>query len=49
MTHPEISEKTGLPLGTIKTRLRRSLIEVRNKLRNANSGHAAQPPIFINS
>jgi RNA polymerase sigma-70 factor (ECF subfamily) len=49
MTHPEISEKTGLPLGTIKTRLRRGLIEVRNKLRNANSGHAAQPPIFINS
>lgn len=34
MTHPEIAEKTGLPLGTIKTRLRRGLIEVRNKLRN---------------
>lgn len=33
MTHPEIVEKTGLPLGTVKTRLRRGLIELRNKLR----------------
>lgn len=33
MTHPEIVEKTGLPLGTVKTRLRRGLIEVRNHLR----------------
>ncbi len=48
MTHPEISEKTGLPLGTIKTRLRRGLIEVRNKLRIADISDAAQPPIFIN-
>ena len=49
MTHPEISEKTGLPLGTVKTRLRRGLIEVRNKLRLAESGEAAQPSISINS
>jgi RNA polymerase sigma factor (sigma-70 family) len=34
MTHPEIVEKTGLPLGTVKTRLRRGLIEVRNHLRH---------------
>lgn len=33
MTHPEIVEKTGLPLGTVKTRLRRGLIELRNLLR----------------
>jgi RNA polymerase sigma factor (sigma-70 family) len=33
MTHPEIVKKTGLPLGTVKTRLRRGLIEVRNILR----------------
>lgn len=33
MTHPEIAEKTGLPLGTVKTRLRRGLIEVRTLLR----------------
>jgi len=33
MTHPEIVEKTGIPLGTVKTRLRRGLIEVRNHLR----------------
>jgi len=32
MTHPEIVEKTGLPLGTVKTRLRRGLIDLRNKL-----------------
>lgn len=49
MTHPEISEKTGLPLGTVKTRLRRGLIEVRNKLRFAESGDAAQPSISIHS
>lgn len=47
MTHPEISEKTGLPLGTVKTRLRRGLIEVRNKLRHAESGEAAQPSFSI--
>lgn len=35
MTHPEIVERTGLPLGTVKTRLRRGLIEVRNHLRHA--------------
>ena len=33
MSHPEIVEKTGLPLGTVKTRLRRGLIDVRNHLR----------------
>ena len=40
MTHPEIAKKTGLPLGTIKTRLRRGLIEVREKLRHLDG---AQP------
>ena len=33
MTHGEIVKKTGLPLGTVKTRLRRGLIEVRDILR----------------
>ncbi len=32
LTHPEIAAKTGLPLGTIKTRLRRGLISIREHL-----------------
>jgi RNA polymerase sigma-70 factor (ECF subfamily) len=35
LTHPEIVEKTGQPLGTVKTRLRRGLIELRNRLRTS--------------
>jgi RNA polymerase sigma-70 factor (ECF subfamily) len=41
LTHPEISEKTGLPLGTVKTQLRRGLIELRNTLRRLEGG---EPP-----
>lgn len=33
MTHGEIAEETGLPLGSVKTALRRGLIEVRRLLK----------------
>ena len=41
LTHAEIADKTGLPLGTIKTRLRRGLIEMRNILRPSQTQPAA--------
>jgi RNA polymerase sigma-70 factor, ECF subfamily len=31
-THPEIAQKTGLPLGTARTRLRRGLMTLRDQL-----------------
>ena len=43
MTHPEIVEHTGLPLGTVKTRLRRGLIELRNKLRLLEGANPSPP------
>lgn len=38
MTHREISETTGIPLGSIKTRLRRGLIDARKLLKRPASG-----------
>ncbi|GAB5558837.1 MAG: hypothetical protein SynsKO_04840 [Synoicihabitans sp.] len=41
LTHAEIAEQTGLPLGTIKTRLRRGLIEMRAALRSGSTPAAS--------
>ncbi|GJM19727.1 MAG: RNA polymerase sigma factor [Phycisphaeraceae bacterium] len=38
LSHQQISEATGLPLGTVKTHLRRGLIRVRESLAQANDG-----------
>lgn len=38
LTHVDISEKTGIPLGTVKSRLRLALVKMRATLRGENAG-----------
>lgn len=40
MTHSEIVERTGIPLGTVKTRLRRGLIQLRSILTRLEGGNS---------
>lgn len=44
LTHPEIVERTGIPLGTVKTRLRRGLIEVRDRIRRLDGPQPSTLP-----
>ena len=41
LSHSEIAEATGLPLGTVKTHVRRGLIQLRESLGLAGTGGAA--------
>ncbi|MEM9478116.1 MAG: sigma-70 family RNA polymerase sigma factor [Verrucomicrobiota bacterium] len=41
LTHPEISEKTGVPLGTVKTKLRRGLVKLRQEVKRLEPGREA--------
>jgi RNA polymerase sigma-70 factor (ECF subfamily) len=43
LTHGEIAEKTGLPLGSVKTRLRRGLLEARTLV--ARLGESVNPSL----
>jgi RNA polymerase sigma factor (sigma-70 family) len=37
LTHDEIARQTGLPLGTVKTQIRRGLIDVRERMQSATA------------
>lgn len=41
-SHSEIAERLSLPLGTVKTRVRRGLIHIREQLRITTAGDAAE-------
>lgn len=43
LSHSEIAERTGMPLGTVKTQMRRGLIQVRESMRLEAIGAAAAP------
>jgi RNA polymerase sigma-70 factor, ECF subfamily len=34
LSFPEMAERTGMPLGTVKSHIRRALIELRRKLQS---------------
>jgi DNA-directed RNA polymerase specialized sigma24 family protein len=42
MTHSEIATATGMPLGTVKTQMRRGLIQVRQWMKIVNPVQMSQ-------
>jgi RNA polymerase sigma-70 factor (ECF subfamily) len=42
MTHSEIATATGMPLGTVKTQMRRGLIQVRQWMKLGNTATAGE-------
>lgn len=45
MSHQEISDATGMPLGTVKTHARRGLTQVREVLGLGNGGHRKEATV----